>query len=130
MPVDRDRRIRLVRCEHEIDCRARRGKSRIVERPLAEDWGISGRGQEHVPLAQRHVEPLGEMQHHVAAWLRPSGLEKRQVPGRDAGIEGEFELAHAAARTPFSQMLADAAGLSCHWITIASSRWSEQLPLR
>jgi hypothetical protein len=99
-----------------------RSERRVVERALAEHRRVAGCGQKHVALAQRHVEPLGEMQNHVAARLRPPGFEKRQMPGRDVGFECQIELAQPPARAPFAQMLADATQLLSHLGRIAPSR--------
>ena len=107
MPVDRERRIGLVTFQHQIDRLARLLQGRVVQRPLRKHRRISGRDQQHVALAQRHVEPLGEPQHHVARGLRAPGFEEAQMLGRNLGIEREIELAEAAALPPFAQMIAD-----------------------
>jgi hypothetical protein len=112
--VDRKRRIRFVPGQHLIDCRPGRRERRVVEPAFREHRGIAGRDQQHVPLAQRHIEPFGEMQDHVAARPGPPGLQKRQVPGRDVGLQSEVELAHAAALAPFAQMPADRPELLGH----------------
>jgi hypothetical protein len=59
-----------------------------------------------VALAQRHLELLGQPQQHVAAGPGPSGLQEAQMPGRGPGLEGEVELAQAAALAPLAQQLA------------------------
>lgn len=43
------------------------------------------------------------MDHHVPAGLRPSGLQKRDVPCADIGLHRKIELAEAAVRSPLSQ---------------------------
>ena len=66
-----------------------------------------GRDQQRVALAQRHVELLGEPQHHVARRLRPPGFEKAEMAGRNLGVAGKVELAEAAALTPLAEVMAD-----------------------
>jgi hypothetical protein len=74
--------------EHEVDGLAGGGERRVRQRPLAEHRGIAGRHQQHVALAQGHVQPVGQMQHHVAARLCASGLHEAQVAGRDLRLSG------------------------------------------
>src|SRR5215471_19622255 len=54
------------------------------------------------------------MQQHVAARQCASGFDKAQMPGRDPGLAGEVELAHAAALTPLAQMFANGLALLGH----------------
>ncbi len=91
--VDRDRRIGLVALEHEIDRLARRLQRRIAERALREHRREAGRHQQHVALAQRHVEAFGQMQHHLARRLRAAGLQEAQMLGGNLRFEREIELA-------------------------------------
>ena len=93
--------------EHEIDRLARRLQRRILERALRKHRRVAGRDQQHVALAQRHVELLGEPQHHLARGLRAPGFEEAQMLGGDLGLEREIELAQAAALAPFAQVIAD-----------------------
>jgi hypothetical protein len=101
MPVDRQRRIGLVALEHEIDDPARGLERGIVERSLREHRRIARGGEQDVALAKRHLEPLGETQHHLARGLRTPGFDEAQMPRRDLGIDREVELAHAPALAPF-----------------------------
>ena len=65
------------------------------------------RDQQRVALAQRHVEVIGEVQHHLAARPGPAGLDEAQVPRRDAGVVRQIELAQAPPRPPVAQQRAD-----------------------
>jgi hypothetical protein len=108
--VDRERRERLVRAQHQLDDRARRRHRRIVERPRGEHRRESGRGQQAVALAQRHVEAARKAQHHLAARCRAPRLEAAEVARRDVGGERELELAEPAARPPVADLGADGGG--------------------
>jgi hypothetical protein len=55
---------------------ARRRQRRIVESPFGKDRREARRNQEHVALADRHVELLRKKKHHVAARLRTAGFQK------------------------------------------------------
>jgi hypothetical protein len=55
-----------VAFEHEIDRLARWTQRRIGERTLRKNRRKAGRHQQHVALAQRHVETFGKPQHHLA----------------------------------------------------------------
>ena len=107
MPIDRERRIGFVPLEHEVDRLARLLQGRVFQRPLRKHRRVTGRDQQHVAFAQRHIEPLGEPQHHVARGLRTPGFEKAQMLGRNLCIEREIELAEAAALAPLAQVIAD-----------------------
>ncbi len=54
------------------------GQGGIVETALRKDRRVAGGEHDRVALAQRHVEPLGQMQHHLAAGLaRPLSMKLR-----------------------------------------------------
>ena len=74
----------------------------MLERTLRKDRGIARRHQQHVALAHRDIELLREVQQHVAARLRAASFDKAQMPGGNAGVAGEVELAQAAALPPLS----------------------------
>ena len=123
VPVDGERRPRLVRLQHQLDRGAAGGQRRVVEAALGEHRREAGGGEPAVALAQRHVEPIGEAQHHLAARLGAAGLEIAEVAGRDLGLAGEVELAEAAAQAPVAQQRADrrrgGGGSGVHRVTIA-----------
>ena len=98
---------RLVVGEDDLDRLTDAGQLGGVERRLPVDRREAGRGQHHVAVAQGDVEVLGEVQDHLAARLRPAGLDEREMPRRHAGQAGEVELAHAALRSPHLQELAE-----------------------
>ena len=66
MAVDRERRIRLVSLEHESDGTARGLQRRIGKGSLRKNRRVSRCDQQDVALTQGHVEPLGEMEDHLA----------------------------------------------------------------
>ena len=75
MAVHGERRIRLVAAQHGFDRMARGIQLRIRKRPFAEQRE-AGRDEQRIALA--HVEPLGEMQHHLAAGCaRPDSTKLR-----------------------------------------------------
>jgi hypothetical protein len=81
----------------------RRRKSGVVKCALLKDRGISGRCEQQVPVADRDTEPLGQMQNHLPAGLRPAGFDKAQMPLGDFGFDSEAQLAESAPVTPFPQ---------------------------
>ena len=93
--VDHDGRVRLVAAQDEVERLAHRPHLGVVERPLAVHRRVAGGQQQLVALAQRHLELLGQVQHHLAAGLGAAGLDEAHVPGRDAGVERQVELAAA-----------------------------------
>ena len=107
MPVERESGIRFLPLQHQIDGGARRGQRRMLERTLGKDRSIARRHQQQVAFAHRDIELLGEVQQHVAARLRAASFDKAQVPGGNAGVAGEVELAEAAALPPLSYEPAD-----------------------
>jgi hypothetical protein len=60
-----------------------------------------------VPLAQRDVETLGQMEEHLAARLRAPRLDEAEVPGRDRRSRGQLELAEMSALPPGTEQRAD-----------------------
>ena len=86
------------------------GKAGGVEPGLAIERRVA-RGQQHlVALAQRNVERARERQHHLAARVRAPALHEADVPGRDARLGRERELAHPALSPPVLEQRADRAG--------------------
>jgi hypothetical protein len=90
--VDDHRREGRVRVQHALNGVAHGLHLGVVQRVLAVARRIA-RGQQHlVALAQRHVQVLGQLQHHLGRRPRPSGLHERHVPGRHARLERQVEL--------------------------------------
>jgi len=118
--IDRNRRIGLVALEHEIDRLAGGLHGRIGEGALRKYRRITCRNEQHVSLAQRDFELLGELQHHVARGLRTTGFEKAQMLCRNLGFKREVELAQATALSPRAQMIADRED-GCHGAKIAQA---------
>ena len=111
VPVIGQRRIGLMRLQHQIDRRPRRFQRGIVERTLRKRRRISRRHQQHVAFAQGNLQPFGQLQHHLARRRRAAGFHKTQMPRRDLGVAGEIQLAEMAALPPFAQVIADMDGL-------------------
>jgi hypothetical protein len=106
-PVHHHRRVRLVAGQDLAQGRPDRRHLRGVQGRLPEGGRVASGEQQMVALAQRHLELLAQPQQHVAAGPGPAGLQEAQVPGRDLRLEGEVELAEAAALAPLAQQLAD-----------------------
>ena len=100
-----------MRFQYEIDRGPRRFQRGIVERALRKGRRKPGRDQQHVALAQRHIEPLGQLQHHVARRRSAAGFHKAEMTRGDFGVAGEIKLAEMAALPPFAQVIADMDGL-------------------
>ena len=105
--VDDERRIGLVAAQDLVDRLADRAQLGRAELALSERRRVAGGQQQPVALAQRHVELLGETQHHLLARLRAAGLEKAQVARGDARLERQPELAEVTPRAPVAQQRAD-----------------------
>src|SRR4051812_24792956 len=110
MAVDRQRRIRFVRGQNEIDSLACSAERWVVERPLRKHRRVSRGNQQRVAFTQRTLEPLGKTQNHLPARQRSAGFDKTQMPGRDLGTAGERELTEAPPLPPFAQMPANPSG--------------------
>jgi hypothetical protein len=68
---------------------------------------VARRQQQAVAIAQGDFEMIGEVQDHLAARARPTGLEEADVTGGDSRLERQLELAEAAALPPGAEQLAD-----------------------
>ena len=84
MTVDHERRVRLVAAEDLVDRVAHRAHLGRVEIALRKPRRVAGGEQQVVAVAERHLQLLGEVQHHLGARSRPAGLDEAQVPRRDA----------------------------------------------
>jgi len=109
---------------------ARRRQRRIVESPFGKDRREARRDQEHVALADRHVELLRKKKHHVAARLRTAGFQKTQMPRRNSGVTCEIKLAQTPPLAPLAQKAADRRGRIEHDPTLAPSHAVFKLPPR
>jgi hypothetical protein len=91
-PVDDHRRERRVRVQDALNRFAHGLHLRVVERVLAVPRRVAGGEQQLVALAQRHLQVLGQLQHHLGRRPRPAGLDERDVTRGNAGLQGEVEL--------------------------------------
>lgn len=121
MPIDGERRIRLVPREHQIDGLASILQRGVGKLAFGKDRGEPRRDQENVAFAQGHIKLRGEVENHLAAWLRAAGFEKAQVARGDFRVTGEIELAQAAALAPFAEKTADRLCGHHHEATIAQA---------
>ena len=69
--------------------------------------GVPNTMQQHIPLTRRNVEMLAEVQDHLSAGQRPTGLHETEMPCRDIGIASKVELAQAPALAPLPQLYSD-----------------------
>ena len=95
--------------------------TQIVERALRKNGRITGREQARIPLPIRNAEPFAQVQHHLAAGPRATGLDEAQVPCGNIGGQSEIELAHAPALAPFAQVLTNGLGMAAHSRTIPAA---------
>src|SRR5262249_29377069 len=82
-----------------------------------------------VPVAKRHLEPLGQVQHHLGARARAAGLDEAQVTRGDARLERELELAEAPPLPPLPEHRAHRRPLGGHGHRADRSRRPSAGPL-
>src|ERR1700732_4484052 len=128
MTVDRQSRVGLMAGKNEVDDLARSAECRILQLPLRKYRRISGRDQQHVAIAQRNLQPLGKMQHHIAAGQCAAGLDKAQMLCRDVGIAGKRQLAEMPPLPPLAQMPTDRSADGLHGTKITAGATLLQLP--
>jgi hypothetical protein len=102
-PVDDRGGIGLVAGQHLVERRPHRLHLGIVEPVLHVHRGVAGRQHQPVSFAERDVELVSELQHHLGARARAAGLDEAQVASRDSGLERQVELAQPAALAPVPQ---------------------------
>src|SRR4029079_5393962 len=76
---------------------------RSVELALRERRRVAGCEQEAVAVAQRHLQLLRELAHHLRARPRATGLDEAEMPRRDACLKGELELAQPPTMPPITK---------------------------
>jgi hypothetical protein len=97
VPIDHERRIRLVPSQHLLDRFAHRTHLGNIELALRVGRRVA-RGQEQVvALAERNLEPLGQMEQQLRARARAAGLDEAQMARRDVRLQRELELTEPAA---------------------------------
>ena len=119
---------RLVAREHVVDRLPRGLQCGIAERAFGKHRRIARRLQQHIAVTQRNIELLGQMEHHVAARLRPPGFQKAEVARGDFGLGCEVELAQVPALPPLAQQVAHRSDQTIHGATIPPIRNPFQLP--
>ena len=110
VPVHRQRGVRLVALEDQLHRLTRGRKRRVVQRAFAVHRRVAGGHEQRVALAQRHVQPLGQAQHHLAAGSGAAGFHEAQVAGGNLGFLRQVELAQAPVLAPMAQVLAKRPG--------------------
>jgi hypothetical protein len=83
VPVDHERRIRLVCGKEPLQGVAHKFHLRVFERVLGVGGRESAGEKDTIAFAQRQFETLREMQDHLPARSRPACLDEAQVPCRD-----------------------------------------------
>ena len=74
-----------MRGEQAVDGVAHRLHLGRVEVGRVERRREPARDEQRIALAQRDVEVVGEVQHHLPARSRPAGLHEAEMAGGDAG---------------------------------------------
>ena len=113
-PVHEDRGERFVAFEDALDRGAHRLHLRRVEVGCVVRRREAGRDQERVARPQRHVEVLGQVQHHLPARPRPTGLDEAQMARRDPRIGCQVQLTEPASGAPIPEQHADRRGVISH----------------
>src|SRR5690606_40492905 len=80
VPIDGERRERLVTLEHELDDASRRRERIVVDASFRKARRIACGNEQRVTLAKRHVETFRKAQQHLAARRGATGLYEAQVP--------------------------------------------------
>jgi hypothetical protein len=108
--VDHEAGVGLLLAQDEVERAPDIRHLRRIERGLAIDGSVAGRGEQVVAASRRHLEDPGQQEHHVAARLGASGLDEAEMPRGDLGVDGQAELAQAPPFPPVPDELADGAG--------------------
>ena len=93
--------------DHQLHRLAGGRQRRVVKFALRKHRREPGGGQQDVALAQRHLELLGQVQHHLATGLRAAGFQKAQMPRGDVALQCQVELADVPPLAPFAQQWAE-----------------------
>jgi len=116
--VEHERGIRLLSFQDEVERAAGQGERRRIQIGHAVDRRESGRGQQIVAVAQRHVEGSGELEDHLTARLGPAGLDEADVTARDPRFAGEIELAQLPSRPPVADQRANVVFSPIHGVEL------------
>src|SRR5262245_5693653 len=101
--IDDERRVRVMAPEHLVDRIAHGAELRRIERALREPRREARGEQQCVPVAQRHVELLCEVENHLRARTRAAGLDEAEMARGDTGLERKLELAETPSLSPLPQ---------------------------
>jgi hypothetical protein len=103
VPIDDERWIRLVSAQHLLDRVAHGTHLGGAEVALPVGRRVA-RGQEQVvALAERDVESLGQMEHHLRARPRAARFEEAQVSRGDVRLPRKLELTEPTAMAPVTE---------------------------
>lgn len=97
VPVDDEGRVRLVRPQEAVERLAHRRHLAGIERPLAVQRSVPGGEQQPVALAQRDLEPLREVDDHLAARPGAACLHEAQMTCRHVAFQRQVELRQVPA---------------------------------
>src|SRR5271156_3360629 len=112
MPIDRERRVRLVRLDNLVDRHAGRGQ--FLERAFLKRRRETRGQEQRVLVSEGNPEMFGEAHDHFATGLRSSRLEEGLVARRTIGGEREVRLGHAAPLSPPAKEHSEGKLLSGH----------------
>jgi hypothetical protein len=108
-----------------------------IQTGLAVNRCITGSQQQHVSLAQRHVEHVRQGEEHFPTWRCSASFEKADVASGNLGFQREFELAQVTRFSPATEQRSDAVRLYDHSIPLyihakdsISPAYAEPLPRR
>jgi len=111
--IENERRVGLVSGEETLECLTDGRHFVAVESALAVGRRKARCDEQSVALSEGDIEPVGEMQHHLAARARAAGLDEAQVPRRDSGSRRQLELTQVPACPPLTQQLSGVMRMCC-----------------
>jgi hypothetical protein len=103
VPIDDERREGLVPAQHLLDRVAHGTHLGGVELTLPVGRRVACGQEQVVALAERHVEALGEVEHHLRARARAAGFDEAQVSRRDVRLQRKLELTEPTAAAPLTE---------------------------
>jgi hypothetical protein len=103
VPIDDEGRKWPVSVEHVLDRVAHGTHLRGVELMLPVGRRVTCGQEQVVALAERHVESLGQAEHHLRAWARAAGFDETQVSRRDVSLQRKLELTDSTATAPLAE---------------------------
>jgi hypothetical protein len=103
VPIDDEGRKWFVSVKHVLDRVAHGTHLRGVELTLPIGRRVACGQEQVVALAERHVESLGEVEHHRRARARAAGFDEAHVSRRDVSLQSKLELTESTATAPLAE---------------------------